>query len=508
MIPGRATLEATSELAQNHPKLTFHPLAADGPLVSQAGFGGYRIAQGIEMHQQALAHALNQGINLIDTSSNYGDGQSESLISQVLSAGIRSGTLHREAIAIISKGGYIQGTNQQLVRDRKAAGTPFPNVVNYADGLDHCIHPEFLADQLSRSLDRLGLACIDGYLLHNPEYYLMWAHKWHHPLAESREIYYQRIRMAFEHLEEEAARGRIQYYGISSNSFPSPADDPYFTSIETVWRIAESISSQHRFRIIQLPMNLLETGAATEVNQSGKQNVLAFAQAKGLAVLINRPLNALHQDSLTRLAEMLPPSYPTTPIEVSTLVDRLVEQELAFQQEFLPSLSLPAEEQRPLLEQLSLGRILSGQWRGLGSYQNWLDLQHRFLLPRAQQALKALSDLPNLPAETLDWSDRYVEAVNTTFAAVSAFYQEESGKQAEIIKKRLSSADEEWAGGSLSQLAIRALRSTAGVTSVLAGMRRTAYVNDVLAELKRPIEQKNRDEAWEFLRNTAAMADA
>lgn len=507
MIPGKATFEATSDLAQNHPDLTFRPLVAGGPLVSQAGFGGYRVAQGVEMHQQALAHALNQGINLIDTSSNYSDGQSESLISQVIAAGIGSGALRREAITIISKGGYIQGANQQLLRQRKAAGNPFANVVNYADGLDHCIHPEFLADQLSRSLDRLGMDCIDGYLLHNPEYYLMWAHKWHRPLAESRESYYQRIRLAFQHLEEEAARGRIQYYGISSNSFPAPADDPTFTSLETVWQIAESISNQHHFRIIQLPMNLLETGGAAERNQSEDRSVLTFARQKGLAVLINRPLNALHGDSLTRLAEMLPPSYPTTPIEVSTLVDRLVEQELAFQQEFLPILALPAVEHRPLLEQLSLGRILSGQWRGLGSYQNWQDLQHRFLLPRAQQALKTLSNLPNLPAELLDWSDRYVEAVNTAFAAVGAFYQEESGKQAEAIKKRVSGADPEWDGGSLSQIALRALRSTSGVTSVLTGMRRTAYVNDVLAELSRPIEQKDRDDAWLKLRRLATAAD-
>lgn len=36
-------------------------------------------------------------------------------------------------------------------------------------------------------------------------------------------------------------------------------------------------------------------------------------------------------------------------------------------------------------------------------------------------------------------------------------------------------------------MALRALRSTAGVRSALVGMRRPAYVEGVLAELTRPV---------------------
>jgi hypothetical protein len=48
-------------------------------------------------------------------------------------------------------------------------------------------------------------------------------------------------------------------------------------------------------------------------------------------------------------------------------------------------------------------------------------------------------------------------------------------------------------------MALRALRSTDGVTSVLVGMRHRLYVEDVLAELRRPVAVKERDEAWERL---------
>jgi aryl-alcohol dehydrogenase-like predicted oxidoreductase len=61
------------------------------------------------------------------------------------------------------------------------------------------------------------------------------------------------------------------------------------------------------------------------------------------------------------------------------------------------------------------------------------------------------------------------------------------------IRYAVNDADREWEKqGTLSQKAIRALRSTTGVSVVLVGMRRDAYVEDVLSELKRPMEQKVR----------------
>jgi aryl-alcohol dehydrogenase-like predicted oxidoreductase len=75
-------------------------------------------------------------------------------------------------------------------------------VVEYADGLEHCIHPDFLDDQIGRSLERLGLDALDGYLIHNPEYYLGWAHKQGFDSERAAvQEYYRRIDQAFRHLE-------------------------------------------------------------------------------------------------------------------------------------------------------------------------------------------------------------------------------------------------------------------------------------------------------------------
>ncbi len=521
-ITGKATPQGTQNYAARHAGLVFNPLGDTGLAVSQAGFGGYRIEAGNETHHDALVHALRQGINLIDTSSNYADGRSEELVGSVVGELVERGELARKEIVVVSKVGYLQGENYLLAVQRKEAGKPFPNVVKYAQGLDHCIHPDFLEDQLTRSLERLNLDCIDVYLLHNPEYYLSWAHRVGIALAEARQEYYRRIELAFEHLETEVARERIHYYGISSNTFPASANDPKFTSLAKVWEIVEgighgltrkntdkekesaesvkSVDSSHHFRVVQWPMNLLETGAATERNQPNGESVLALARAKGLAVLINRPLNAIKEESLTRLADVVPPSYPTNPGEVSTAVTHTITLEEQFHNTIRPAIDADDATKKQLQEYLAVGLMLQGRWSSFGTYQNWRDVHGRFLLPRLQNAVNFLTSLPKPPPGLTDWLDGYVAAANEVLAAVGAFYQAQAAAEGQVVRGTAVLADPDWQANTLSQIAIRALRSTAGISSVLVGMRRPAYVDDVVKELARPIEIKTRDESWQNMK--------
>lgn len=500
MLNGRATPAATQTYAARHPHLAYNQMKS-GLWVSQVGFGGYRVEKGIPAHEQALRYALLNGINLIDTSSNYGDGRSEELIGQVLTDLVHTGQLPREAVVVVSKAGYLQGQNLQIAQTYKKAGRPFPNIVEYDDQLKHCIHPDFLADQLDRTLQRLNLLTLDLFLLHNPEYYLKWAHRVGIVLAEARRTYYERIALAFQHLEKEVTNGRIQAYGISSNTLPGSTWDTDFTSLERVWQVAEQITPSHAFQAIQLPMNLLEPLAMTHHNQFSGESVVPYAQQKGLAVLVNRPLNAVRGETFfTRLADVVTkPAYPTTAAEVSTAVDTLVEMEITFQRQLLPLLKLDGQTERRLLELLAVGRILQGHWRGFGTYFNWQGLQEQYIVPRAQGGVQFVSERENLPAEAVSWLDRYVDKVNEALAAVSAFYQEETVQQGERIRQAATQADPDWQTNSLSQTAVRALRSTTGITSVLVGMRQERYVQDILQELAQPVTVKNRNEAWQKL---------
>lgn len=378
---GLATEQGTQAYAQGHPEIAYPTLGSTRLTVSPAGFGSYRVDVSVESHAVALEDAILSGINLIDTSANYADGGSERLIGKVLGRLIEQGKISREQMVVVSKAGYLQGENYQLSQERKSARNAFPDLVLAGEGLEHCIHPEFLSDQLTRSLQRMNLNAIDCFLLHNPEYFLNWSKSQGTPLQEAREEYYRRIRVAFIHLEKEADAGHIGCYGISSNTFPGMENDYAFTSLTRVWEIANSLSAGHRFRVVEFPMNLLETGAALLKNQAGGQNLLSFALEKNLGVLINRPLNAIVGERLVRLAE--------------------------------------------------------------------------------------------------------------------SHYQGEGVRQARQFRDKVAAVDAEWSvAKNLSQIAFRALRSTAGISSVLVGMRETGYVRDVVTELQRPCLVRTRTDSW------------
>ncbi|MCP5094389.1 MAG: aldo/keto reductase [Chloroflexi bacterium] len=499
-IHGSATQSGTAVFMNRHPSVQFSSFGNLPWSVSSVGFGGYRVDNSQDSHQQAVRLALQNGINLIDTSSNYADGGSETLFGNLLTELITSQVLTRKEVVVISKAGYVQGQNYALARKRKEEGRPFPNLVKVRADMDHCIHPEFLHDQLTRSLQRLNLETIDGYLLHNPEYYLSWAHVANISLHEARTEYYRRIKLAFEYLETEVERGRIQWYGISSNTLPISSKDATFTSIERLWKIASTISTNHHFGIVQFPLNLYETGAVTEQNLSDQQSTIQYANEKGLAVLINRPLNAIWEDSIKRLVDVLPPSYPTTPQEVSTAVDTSLKAEEAFQSELLPLLKIDEETQQQLLQYLAVGLMLQGRWASFGSYHSWQDLQNQFLLPRAQSAVQFLSNLENLPAKAETWLHSYTEAVNDTVGAVGAFYQEISHKESSGTQATVNMIDPDWRAETLSQTAVRALRSTTGISSVLVGMRHEQYVQDILSDLHNPVKQQPREAAWQAVK--------
>jgi len=472
-----------------------------GVLVSQAGFGCYRVDSGVPPHEKALRKALLGGINLVDTSSNYGDGGSEALVGAVLKDLISSGGLARESVVVVSKVGYLQGQNYQLSQERKRKGNPFKELVLYAEGLEHCIHPQFIQDQLSRTLERLGLVTLDFYLLHNPEYYLSWASKTGVSQDEARETYYARIGRAFSHLETEVERGRIRSYGISSNTFPSPATDPEFTSLERVWEIAESISRQHHFRIIQLPMNLMETGGVTEENQANDRCVLRVARGNNLGVLINRPLNAIVGSRLFRLVdvEAMPAASPEA---VSAALGDLIRSEDVLKQRILPGLNLTSSLQTQVVEHVSIGETLWHHWRNFGTYERCQELESGYFLPRVLGVIQFLSQERGLTEEVSIWIESHQGKLEETFRTVASTYQHAAAEKSAQIRALVSSVDEDWAEARcLSQIALRALRSTWGITSVLVGMRREAYVMDVLEELGRPVEQKDRTESWDRLRS-------
>ena len=203
------------------------------------GFGGYRISNRSKDHKEALIHALENGISLLDTSANYGDGESEQLIGEVLAE-----NSHLKPF-IVTKAGYIQGNNLKELDKLHQQGKGKEDLLEFSDGLKHSIHPDFLDQQISLSSDRLKGANIDCFLLHNPEYYF--------DLESDEDEYYSRLEKAMVFLEKAVRDKRISSWGISSNNFVLSEDDKKVTNFLKVWDRYESIKG-NAFNYIQFTL--------------------------------------------------------------------------------------------------------------------------------------------------------------------------------------------------------------------------------------------------------------
>ena len=446
------------------------PLGRTGLKVSPVGFGCYRVTDRDPVHYEALKQALLAGCNLIDTSTNYTNGRSERLVGKVLR------DLKLKDVVVVTKAGYVQGDNLDLARQRERDGKPFPDMVKYSDDCWHCISPEFLEDQLTRSLERLQLPKVDVLLLHNPEYFL----KTDNDHAE----YYERISRAFVYLETEVRKGRISFYGISSNTFPEPKENPDFTSLETVLELAERIGKDHHFAVIQFPFNLFEPGAALEHNNLG-MTLAQLAAEKGLGTLINRPLNAFNENRLVRLADF--PSHEGTELmgKVKDFLNQTLQLEARYQGKAIVAGN-----------QVSWGHILRANLSQLMNLENWKGA----LTYQIQPALEAaLSKLAKAEASAVrQWGTEYETATRSLFAAFTSLLESQAALESSKISRVLEDACPELKSSlTLSQKAVRLYLSIRGIDCILVGMRQPSYVLDALS-LQPPLESE--DEAIEALR--------
>ncbi|CAG8499108.1 632_t:CDS:2 [Ambispora gerdemannii] len=295
--------------------------------LSRNGIGMYRMHFRSAENERALYKALQKQpekqlvINVIDTSTNYGDGGSERLIGKVLEHPQKD-TLTRSEIYIMSKFGYIQGTNMELYHQGEFKTIPDEQIVKYHPNCFHCIHPEFMRDQLDRSLRRIKTNHLNLLFIHNPEYYLLHEVKngaSRNVIEAAQNELLHRISETFEALEEEITKGRICAYGISSNSFSVKREDkhflPYENLIESAKKAAKKVRgvNDHGFVGVQLPGNLLE--------QEGLKTTAKWAKENGLKVFINRPLNAFTEETGYRLASYPEPRYEESKQQVISFLE-------------------------------------------------------------------------------------------------------------------------------------------------------------------------------------------
>jgi predicted aldo/keto reductase-like oxidoreductase len=248
-----------------------------------------------------------------------------------------------------------------------------------------------------------------------------------------------------------------------------------------------------------MPFNLLEPGAVLQVNQPGGKSVLSFAADKGLGVLINRPLNAFAARRLIRLADLSQIERKDTS-EVIEKIRQLAKSETRFWKRILPGLDIPQGLKVRIKQQNEVSDSLKHYWKNFGSYENFRQAQQGMFWPRVQGVFDFLASHAEENEELARWLESHPKRLAGAFEAVGSIYAEEAAVELNRIRYALNDTDPEWQkADTLSQKAIRALRSTRGVSTVLVGMRKEAYVKDVLSELKQPIAQKSRQASWHGL---------
>ena len=489
-----ASSESTKSYISKYSDIKSKILGKTGFHVSICGFGCYRIDDGIAQHQKALEKALLSGINVIDTSSNYSDGGSEILVGKVLKKLISENKIRRENIVVVSKGGYLQGSNLKLGMEREQSGKAFKDVVKCSPDLWHCISPDFLENQITLSLQRLNLEKIDVYLLHNPEYFLTYSII-SDPERRERE-YYRRIKEAFIYLEQEVKRGRISYYGISSNTFAEKETKQNFTSLEKVLKIANEISVENHFAVVQFPMNLIENGGMNILNQQNEiKTFLQLAGENNLGVLVNRPLNAISKNKLIRLAD-----YPVTEdrndAEIFSLIDDLSKQESNLIDKYINYMGLSASEKKNVTDCISISTILKSNYRKFDNPGNFSEVKTNYLIPRANFAIneigKSYPDDENVIRALRNYAVTTNILLDSIFSNLAKIKNLENESFHSAIDKFTNSEQQKL---SLSQKAILLINSVPQVSSTLVGMKSINYVEDVQKSIKSEFI-KNYENFW------------
>jgi aryl-alcohol dehydrogenase-like predicted oxidoreductase len=410
-------------------------------------------------------------------------------VGDVLAELVRQGRLRREEVIVVSKIGYVQGGNLELAQRREAEGRPFPEMVKYGEGVWHCMHPEFLADQLTRSLTRLQLEALDVCLLHNAEYYLSDAHERSEgKLERRREEFYRRLQEAFAWLEGEVAAGRLRAYGASSNTCTRPADDPEFTSLTRMLAAAEEAGGgTHHFRVLQLPLNLVESGAALERNNGPQQDrtVLEYAAERGVAVLVNRPLNAIVGEDMLRIASV---TAGAQEIELEAQFAIVAALESEFRRDIASRLQT-SEGSMPPESLFRWSADLQGAATHVRGLDHWQALESQRILPGLLQVVQVLDEgLTGRVGETWQaWRSRYLPELHKLLAELrrqaALKSQQATAGIATTLDQLLPPGRR---GESLSRKALWVVASTPGVSCVLNGMRKPDYVDDALGILSWP----------------------
>lgn len=268
-----------------------------GLTLSSVGLGTYLGGSDDETdlrYTAAIRRAIELGCNVLDTASNYRSQRSERVLGQVLREAFADGLIRREEVFVSTKGGFIPYDGAPPADAAKYFQERFlaTGICAREDVVAGChvLTPRFLQDQLERSLQNLGLDCIDLYYLHNPEMQLS--------EANSNE-FSDRIHAAFAFLESMVKAGKIRAYGTATwNGYRVREGAKDYLFLPALFETAREVGGDaHHFRYLQLPVNLGMLEAWRLPNQrfaEGRSPLLSVAARLGMTVMTSGSIKQGH----------------------------------------------------------------------------------------------------------------------------------------------------------------------------------------------------------------------
>ena len=124
----------------------------------------------------------------------------------------------------------------------------------------------------------------------------------------------------------------------------------------------------------------------------------------------------------------------------------------------------------------------------MDSLEHWDQLEGQRIVPRVSAVLNAIDQALSGPLaeEWQEWRARYLPELRTLLDAARGRAAARSARIVSEVRAALEPALPDHREAPLSQLAVWTAASTPGVSSVLVGMRREAYVDDSMAVLGWP----------------------
>lgn len=313
-ITGYATPKETKKFAQQSSALESNYKEFAGLTLSNVGIGTYlgnTDDQTDKMVTEAIIQSVQSGVNVIDTSINYRSQKAERAVGKAAERLIQDNTATREQLFVCTKSGYVtndadvdQGFWEYVKQEYTDTGIIKADEITSSY---HCMTPEYLSDQIERSLKNLNMDCIDLAYLHNAVEGQI--------KDVSQEQFIDNLKDAIKMYEKKRAEGVIRYYGMATwECFRVENTNSQYLSLENIVKIAREIGGEDNgFRFVQLPFNLYYDQILLSKHQTIQNKTVSLLDAASklkIGIFTSVPFmqgRLLQHGTMPEFSDLIPP---------------------------------------------------------------------------------------------------------------------------------------------------------------------------------------------------------